>query len=330
MKVLVTGSDGLLGNNLIRELLNRNYQVTAFIEAGKSSPTLLNLQITKCSGNLLDAKSVLAAIQGMDIVIHCAANTSMFPARQKMVNEVNISGTDNVISACQQSNVQRLIYVGTANSFGSGNKENLGSEKNSYNSFHYGLDYMDSKYIAQQRVLEKVKNEGLNALVVNPTFMIGPFDSRPTSGEMIRGVYNKKIPGYTLGGKNFVSVKDVAVAITNAITKGKIGECYILGNENLTYKEAFQKIARIVGVEPPKIKMNTPIVKAYGSISSILASFFNKVPKVTRELAILSSEIHFYSSEKAQYDLDMPQTPIEQAINECFEWFIENNYLTKK
>lgn len=330
MKVLVTGSDGLLGNNLIRELLNRNYQVTAFIEAGKSSPTLLNLQIRKCSGNLLDAKSVLAAIQGMDIVIHCAANTSMFPARQKMVNEVNISGTDNVISACLQSNVQRLIYVGTANSFGSGNKENLGSEKNSYNSFHYGLDYMDSKYIAQQRVLEKVKNEGLNALVVNPTFMIGPFDSRPTSGEMIRGVYNKKIPGYTLGGKNFVSVKDVAVAITNAITKGKIGECYILGNENLTYKEAFQKIARIVGVEPPKIKMNTPIVKAYGSISSILASFFNKVPKVTRELAILSSEIHFYSSEKAQYDLDMPQTPIEQAINECFEWFIENNYLTKK
>jgi dihydroflavonol-4-reductase len=254
----------------------------------------------------------------------------MFPARQKMVKEVNISGTDNVISACLQSNVQRLIYVGTANSFSSGNKENLGSEKNSYNSFHYGLDYMDSKYIAQQRVLEKVKNEGLNALVVNPTFMIGPFDSRPTSGEMIRGVYNKKIPGYTLGGKNFVSVKDVAVAITNAITKGKIGECYILGNENLTYKEAFQKIARIVGVEPPKIKMNTPIVKAYGSISSILASFFNKVPKVTRELAILSSEIHFYSSEKAQYDLDMPQTPIEQAINECFEWFIENNYLTKK
>jgi dihydroflavonol-4-reductase len=279
---------------------------------------------------LLDAKSVLAAIQGMDIVIHCAANTSMFPARQKMVNEVNISGTDNVISACQQSNVQRLIYVGTANSFGSGNKENLGTEKNSYNSFHYGLDYMDSKYIAQQRVLEKVKNEGLNALVVNPTFMIGPFDSRPTSGEMIRGVYNKKIPGYTLGGKNFVSVKDVAVAITNAITKGKIGECYILGNENLTYKEAFQKIARIVGVEPPKIKMNTPIVKAYGSVSSRLASFFNKVPKVTRELAILSSEIHFYSSEKAHYQLDMPQTPIEQAINECFEWFIENNYLTKK
>ena len=329
MEVLVTGPDGLLGSNLIRELLNKGYVVTAMTENAKPLPTIEGLPIKRIVGNLLNSLEVRTAAVGMDVVIHCAASTSMFPARSAIINKVNIGGTQNIIDACKENKVKRLIYVGTANSFGSGKLDNLGTEKNSYSAEHYGLDYMDSKYKAQLLVLENVKNGSLDAVVVNPTFMIGPYDSRPSSGEMILSVYKSKIPGYTLGGKNFIAVKDVATAITNAITKGRNGECYILGNENLTYKQAFEKIAKTIGVSPPKLKFSSKMVRTFGKMNSILASTFKYTTKMPHELAILSSEIHYYSSAKAREELNLPQTPLEAAIKDCFDWFLENGYLKK-
>lgn len=328
MKVLVTGPDGVLGSNLIRELINRGYEVTAMSENGKLSPTIDNLKIVKIGGNLLNHEDIIHATKKMDIVIHCAASTSMFPPRSEIVNQVNIHGTKNIIDACLENNVNRLIYVGTANSFHSGTLKNLGSEVNPYGAEHYGLDYMDSKYKAQQLVLENVNMCGLDAVVVNPTFMIGPYDSRPTSGEMVRSVYQQKVPGYTLGGKNFVAVKDVAVGIVNAITMGKKGECYIMGNENLSYKEAFEKIAQSLGVKAPRMKLSSRIVKFYGKMNSIFGKTFKYSPQLTHELAILSSEIHYYSSAKAIRELKLPQTPIEVAIMDCYQWFSDNDYLT--
>ena len=329
VKVLVTGPDGLLGSNLIRELLNRGYSVTAMMENDKKSLTIENLPIQRIVANLLNTQDIINATVGVDIVIHCAASTSMFPARSEIINKVNIGGTQNIVDACKKNKVKRLIYVGTANSFGSGNLHNLGTEKNLYSSEHYGLDYMDSKYKAQLIVLENAKNGSLNAIVVNPTFMIGPFDSRPSSGEMVLSVYKRKIPGYTLGGKNFIAVKDVAVAITNAITNARNGECYILGNENLTYKQAFEKIAKTIGVNPPRLKFPTKAVLAFGKINSFLATTFKYTTKMPYELTFLSSEIHYYSSAKARKELGLPQTPIEFAIKDCFEWFLENGYLEK-
>ena len=329
VKVLVTGPDGLLGSNLIRELLNRGYSVTAMMENDKKSLTIENLPIQRIVANLLNTQDIINATVGVDIVIHCAASTSMFPARSEIINKVNIGGTQNIVDACKKNKVKRLIYVGTANSFGSGNLHNLGTEKNLYSSEHYGLDYMDSKYKAQLIVLENAKNGSLNAIVVNPTFMIGPFDSRPSSGEMVLSVYKRKIPGYTLGGKNFIAVKDVAVAITNAITNARNGECYILGNENLTYKQAFEKIAKTIGVNPPRLKFPTKAVLAFGKINSFLATTFKYTTKMPYELTLLSSEIHYYSSAKARDELGLPQIPIEVAIKDCFEWFLENGYLKK-
>jgi dihydroflavonol-4-reductase len=159
--------------------------------------------------------------------------------------------------------------------------------------------------------------------------MIGPYDSRPSSGEMILGIYFKKIPGYTLGGKNFVAVKDVAFAIANSITLGQKGQCYILGHENLSYKEAFEKISSVLNAPALKFKLSTGLVRFYGKTNSFLGKFLPFHPKISRELAILASESHFYSSEKAITELKMPQTPLEIAIAECYAWFDENNYLKK-
>lgn len=331
MKILVTGPDGVLGSNLVRELLNRNYNVSVLLLEGTQSPTLDGLDITKFYGNILNTADLDKSFEGMDVVIHCAASTSVYPARDPFVNKVNIEGSQNIIDASLKHNIKRLVYVGTANSFGFGSTlDNPGKEGNPYISIKYGLDYMDSKRKAQELVLESVEKQKLPALIVNPTFMIGPYDSKPSSGAMILAVYNGKVPGYTYGGKNYVAVKDAAVAIANAVTMGRIGECYILGNENLSFKDAFEKIATTIGAKVPKRGLSNGIVKAYGSINSFLAKVFKFTPAVTKELAAISTENHFYSPEKARKELLLPATPIEVAIKECYDWFEENGYLNKK
>lgn len=331
MKVLVTGPDGVLGSNLVRELLKRNYEVSVLLLEGTQSPTLSGLPIMSFYGNILKPESLDLAFENQDVVIHCAAATNVYPARNEFVNKVNIEGSKNIADACLKHNIKRLIYVGTANSFSYGTtKKNPGTEGTPYLSVKYGLDYMDSKRHAQDTILKAVEKQGLPAIVVNPTFMIGPYDSKPSSGQMILALYYGKVPGYTNGGKNYIAVKDVAVAIANATEKGRIGECYILGNENLTYKEAFQKIGTTIGKNPPKLKLANAVVKSYGAINSSLAKVFKFNPALTKELAVISCDKHYYSAEKARKELDLPQTPIETAVKECFEWFRENGYLSKK
>ena len=330
MEILVTGPDGVLGSNLVRELLSRNYTVSVLLEPGKDPLTLKGLPITKFHGNILDPEALDKAIANKSIVFHCAASTSVWPAKSEIVNRVNIDGTQNIVDAVLKHDVKRLIYVGTANSFTyTADKNNPGTEGTPYASWHYGLDYMDSKYKAQELILKNVAENGLPALVVNPTFMIGPYDSRPSSGALILALHKGKVPGYTSGGKNYVAVKDVAFAMANAIEKGRIGECYIVGNVNLTFKEAFDLIAKTIDAKPPKIKLPNTVVKLYGAATSTGARLFGFYPAVTKELATISCDRHYYSVEKARKELDLPQTPIETAVKECFEWFKENGYLNK-
>jgi len=330
MKILVTGPDGVLGSNLIRELLNRNHIVSALLLENTQSPTLDALNITMYYGNILNPADLDLCFKGQDVVIHCAAATNIYPARNEYLFKVNVGGTQNIIDAALKHSISRLIYVGTANSFGYGESlEHLGKEDNPYKSSKYGLDYMDSKRKAQELVLESVKNHQLPALIVNPTFMIGAYDSKPSSGQMILALHRGRVPGYTKGGKNYVAVKDAATAIANATAMGRIGECYILGNENLTYKEAFEKICSTIGVKPPTRKLTSNMVITYGMLNSFFAKIFRFQPSVTKELAIISCDKHYYSAEKAKKELQLPQTPIETAVKECYNWFITNGYINK-
>mgnify|MGYP000486393748 FL=1 len=208
MKILLTGADGLLGNNLVRELLSRNYKVSVML-LNEQLPTLgLNdLPLQRYFGNILDRSAVANAISGHDMVIHAAAATQVYPTRDSIIHEVNVTGTRNVVAACLEYDVKRLIHIGTANSFTPGSKQKPGDENGSYIGYKYGLDYFDSKYEAQKFVVNAVTEKGLNAVIVNPTFMIGPYDTKPSSGALILALYHKKIPIYTKGSKTYVAVK---------------------------------------------------------------------------------------------------------------------------
>jgi dihydroflavonol-4-reductase len=327
-KVIITGADGVLGSNLVREFLSRDYEVSVFLLNDLKDPVTLNdLKLNYFYGNILDKETVYRAFEGQDYVVHAAASTVVYPARFEMINMVNIEGTKNVIDAVLKNNITKLIHVGTANSFSYGTKDKPGNETNPYKGYVYGLDYIDSKKKAQDLVLNAVKENDLNAVVLNPTFMIGPYDSKPSSGSMIIALKNGKIPGYTVGAKNYIAVKDAAVAIANAIDLGKKGECYILGNHNMSFKNAFEVFANVIGVKPPKRKLSSKVVILYGAFNSFLAKTLKFTPSVTRELAKISCEEQYYCSCKAREELKMPITPIEVAVKECYEWFIENGYI---
>jgi dihydroflavonol-4-reductase len=329
MKVLITGADGLLGNNLARELLSRNHEVSALLlDEQLPALGLKDLPIRRYFGNILDKSAVSNAVAGHDLVVHAAASTQIYPARDPVIRQVNITGTAHVIDACLEHNVSRLIHVGTANSFAPGCKQQPGDENGAYTGLKYGLDYKDSKYEAQKLIQQAVANRGLNAVIVNPTFMIGPFDTKPSSGALILALYQKKVPLYTPGSRTYVAVKDAAIAIANAFTAGKAGECFILGNQSLSYKEAFDIITETIGVAAPKFSLPSQMIKMFGMYSSWYASFSGKSPVVTKEMALLSCTHHCYTGEKARQQLGMPCTELHIAVKECFDWFQQNGYVT--
>jgi len=327
-KVLIAGADGLLGSNLVREFLSRDFEVSVFLlPSARDSITLKGLSINYYYGNILEKNEIAEAVKGHQYLVHAAASTIVYPARLELINKVNIEGTQNVIDAVIEHKVEKLIHVGTANSFSYGDRECPGNETSPYGAHVYGMDYMDSKKKAQDVMLASVESKGLNAVVVNPTFMIGPYDSTPSSGSMVIALKKGKIPGYTDGAKNYIAVKDAAVAIANAIDLGRKGECYILGNVNMTFKDAFEKFSKVIHAKSPTRKLSSRAVVFYGAINSFLAKKLNFMPSVTKELAIISCEHQYYSSHKATEELKMPRTSIEVAVKECYDWFLDNGYL---
>lgn len=330
MKILVTGADGFLGSNLVRELLDRGYEVRALIQQGRKNTNLNGLKIEVNQGDILYIEEVMKAADGCRAIIHSAAITNTWPARSGLLRQVNIQGTCNIITTAKIVGVERLIYVGSANSFGFGSKENPGDETRPYSASRYHLDYFNTKYMAQQLVLEEVRKNGLRAVVVNPTFLIGPFDSKPGFGTIILAIYQSRMPGCAVGGRNYIHVRDVAVGIANALDRGRIGESYILGNQNLSYRELFSMIAHVIGVKSPKITYSPFLTKVYGMFGSLFGTITRRSNVISFTLARIACDEHYYTAKKAINALDLPQTPIETAIKEAYVWFKNNDYLDKR
>ncbi|MDX2250409.1 MAG: NAD-dependent epimerase/dehydratase family protein [Bacteroidia bacterium] len=326
-KILVTGADGLLGSNLVRTLLARNYEVRVLIQRGRKVPSLDGLPLERMAGDVLDIKSLEDAVKGCNKVIHVAANTSVWPSRGEIYYKVNVEGTLNMIQVTQKSGIERFVHVGSASSFGIGSKAKPGTETDPCVSAKYGMDYIDTKVKGQLVVLDAVKKEGFPALVVNPTFMIGPYDSKPSSGAVVIAAAKGQVPGFTGGGRNWVHVRDVAEAIANALTMGKIGEAYILGHENLSYKEAITQICEVVGTKPPRLTVPDFIIKTIGLAGSAWGQISGNPPKLTYPMAKVSCDEHYFSPAKAIRELNLPQTGLKTATQEAYAWFQENGYL---
>ncbi|MFH1936854.1 MAG: NAD-dependent epimerase/dehydratase family protein, partial [Bacteroidota bacterium] len=261
MKVIVTGANGLLGANVVRELVNRGYDVRIFARETSDLSGLQGVEFERINGDILDPEAVDRAVKGCDYVIHSAANTSQWPTTYDHYEPVNVTGTKHVIEAVKKHAVKRFVCVSSANAFGNGTREKPGTELFEFNGFRIGSGYMISKFVAQQTVLAEVEQNNLPAVVVNPTFMIGPYDNKPSSGQIIVMGMGKRIQPTPPGGKNFIHVRDAAVATCNALTMGRTGECYLLANENLSYREFFALLNKVIGETPSYLGLPGGVLK---------------------------------------------------------------------
>lgn len=328
LKILLTGADGLLGAHVCRQLSEQGYLVTAFVERNKPHHTIEGVQgLTILEGDILNPQEVDEAVKNADAVIHAAANTNIQPARSEIIRRVNIEGTQNVLNAAIAHQIKRLVFIGTANSFSPGSKKNPGNENGKYEGGKYKTDYMDSKYEAFVMVKKAAMEGKINAVTLHPTFMLGAYDSRPSSGAMILALYKGQVPGYSPGGRNYINVKDAAKGVVNALSKGESGSSYIIGNTNMSYREAFTKISQSIGVKAPFIYFPKPLVYAFGWFNHLKTKISGKESKVSLPMALISCDDHYYTAAKAVKELDLPQNPIEEGIHDCFGWFRENGYL---
>jgi dihydroflavonol-4-reductase len=324
---MVTGAGSLLGSNLVRRLIDAGHTVTVLLQKGRNTGTLDDLSVRKIYGDILDSESLHSACSKVDMVIHAAALVSIWPSRSELVRKINITGTRNMLECAKKHDVKLFIYIGTANSFSPGSKEQPGNEQTPFICGKYHLDYIDSKYEAQKLVLNTWETEGFPTLTINPTFMIGPYDSRPSSGEMLLGLYHRRIPGYTPGGKCFIHVQDVADAVVNALTIGKPGNSYIAGNANLSYKEFFTTACGVMGVPAPRIPIPRVAALLGGAAASAGSALTGKSPSLSFAMARVSCDGHYYDGSKAAHELGMPKTSIETAIEDCFIWMKEYEML---
>lgn len=324
MKVLITGANGLLAANTIRELNHRGIPVRGLVRKTSNLLSLEDAQFEKVYGNIINYEDVYDAADGCNVIIHAAANTGQKPSDQK--SDDDLIAIRNMIKVVELQKISRLIFVSSANTFGYGSLESPGNEKTPISEIFQQSLYAKKKLKAQELVIKAARHGNIDALVVNPTFLIGPYDAKPSSGRSILMYMNNRVAFYPPGGKNFVATKDAAVAICNAITKGKSGECYLLAGENLSYKQFYEKVKIVTGIDKPLIPIPLYLLKAMGFGGSFL-NRFGFAFELTKENACILSIHNYYSSKKAQNELEMPKSNIELAIDEAYQWFLLNDYL---
>jgi len=329
MKVLVTGANGFLGSHVVRILLEQGFDVKAFILNGTTEENLEGLNYESFYGDLLKSEDIFHALETCDYVIHTAGITDVWPTKNQLSWKINFEVVKHLANAVSQQSIKRFVHVGTASSFGYGTLEAPGTEESECKCSEYGLDYIDSKKAAQDFLLEEALNNQLPVIIVNPTFMIGEHDSRIGTGEMILSVINGEVPGYAAGGRCFAAVKDVAHACVNALTKGNIGEYYIAGGTNLCYKDFFELVAQIGGVKSPRLKIPGWLEIGVAAILELIAKIRKRKPKLTVTMAKISKDGHYFSSQKAIRELDLPQTELKKALQEAISWYGKHGYIKR-
>lgn len=327
MRVFITGGDGLLGANLVRLLLDRGYQVRVLVHPESRAVSLNGLDIERVPGDLCDPKfDLAAAVSGSSAVFHCAAVTDWW-ATPALTWRVNLEGTRNLCEACVAAGTARLVNVGSASSFTPGPITAPGDETGGFPAFYRDVPYMASKHEAAELVRGYVRQGKLDAVIVAPTFMLGPHDARPSGGEAIRRFLTHGMKYVPRGGRNFAYAPDVAAGCLAALEKGAPGEAYILGGRNMNYFDFFSLAARVTHRPPPKTVLRDRTVFTLGWLSEMAGRLRGTQPQFNRMIARFGVRDLYYSPQKALDTLGMPQTPAEKAIEDAVQALVDYGHI---
>jgi dihydroflavonol-4-reductase len=329
MRAVITGASGLVGANLAEALLREGHHVVGTRRPSSHVDHLSHLKIEWTLAPLSDPDAMTRAFSGADVVFHCAAAVEILPRVTKTLYETNVIGTDHVLKAVRAAKVSRLVHCSSvaAASISDGTRDV--TEEDPWNFREHGLadGYATTKHESQERVLAAAKQD-VDAVVVQPTYMFGPYDIKPTSGQMIIDIASGRISVNTPGTQNIVDVRDVARGMILAWQKGVRGEKYILGCENVTYGELFARIADELRVPPPRVTLPFPMVFALGTLVEFGSALLHRPSELSRSTARYAyCRGYRFSSDKAKRELGYAPSSPQAAIRLCIEWLREHGTL---
>ena len=324
--VLVTGGTGFIGSNLAAALVQHGCNVRILRRPGSDLRAVGSLNVEYALGDVRDKESVKSAMKGCDTVFHTAAIISYWKKERPLMFDVNIGGTRNVVESCIELGIEKLVHTSSIAAIGFPENGTTADETNAFSWERYDVGYRISKFEAEKEVHRGVER-GLNAVMVNPSVVIGERDIHFHGGQLIRDIYRKKIFFYVAGGMNIVYVGDVVRGQILAAECGRTGERYILSGENLTHKEIISTIAEVVGGIKPLFQMPPTCVRLLASISEGIANGLGRRPWITREL-LAGSHLHYhFSCRKAEAELGYTRTPFREAVEKTFAWYCSNKML---
>lgn len=326
MRVCVTGATGLVGANTVRAFLDAGWDVQAGVRGASKTMALDGLPIERVSLDVEDRASLERAFVGCDIVVHAAAMVHVGRTRHHEMLRANAGGTENICAAAGAAGVRRVIHVSSVVAIGVRDDHRPATEEVPPNLEWTGCGYAASK-VAAQRVVDRFVAEGLDVVVVNPTYMFGPWDTRPSSGKMILEVARGRAIVAPPGVNCFVDVRDVATGILRAVDRGKTGQKYILGGEGLSYFDVWTRIARIVGARPPLVVAPAHLARLGGRVVGRIGRWLGDEPEVNAVSALWSTLPNFwFSSDRARRELQFPETDLDRAISDAWRWFGQHGY----
>jgi dihydroflavonol-4-reductase len=309
MRVGVTGATGFLGSHLCRRLQADGHHVIALRRPTSDADDLAGLGVESFVGDVADRKAVADLVRACDAVVHAAAVLSYGRAFAGEHERVNVGGTRVVVDACRAAGVGRLLHVSSVAAIGLAADGRPADERFSSNLDGSGLSYHLSKERAEE-VVRNAVGDGLDAVVVNPSTLAGPFGPRFRGGELPAGVLRRRIVPAFVGGSNVVHVEDVVAGALSALERGRTGERYILGGENLTWRRMAEIAAEELGVRRIVVPVPAPVTAVVSRVS----------PGFSRDRHVLASRHLYYDSSKAREELDYKFRPYREIVREYVEW----------
>jgi dihydroflavonol-4-reductase len=328
MTTLVTGATGFVGSAVARVLAARGHSLRLLSRPSSDRRNLTGLEAEVVTGDLTDPESLVRAAAGCRYVVHVAADYRIWVPNPDAMLRANVDGAVAMMRAAAQAGAERIIHCSSVAALGQIGDGTPANEDTPTDQADFVGIYKRSKYLAERAVLELARSESLPVVVVNPAAPVGPRDIKPTpTGKMILDAAAGRVPAYIDTGLNIVHVDDVAEGHALALEKGRIGERYVLGGENLLLKEVLTLVASVVHRRPPSVRLPEAVVWPAAFIMEKLAGITGIAPVMTRDHLKMARKKMYYSSAKAMKELGYRPRPARLAVEDAVAWFRANGML---
>jgi dihydroflavonol-4-reductase len=328
MKALVTGATGFVGAAVARALDAAGWQVRVLVRSGSDRSNLQPLAWDVVEGDLADSSSLERALEGCAGLFHLAADYRLGARDPTQLYRTNVEGTRNILSAARAAGVPRVVYTSSVATIGIPSDGSPGEERTPVALDHMIGHYKRSKYLAEE-VARDAARMGMSVVIVNPSTPVGPGDIKPTpTGQLVLDAASGRMPAYVDTGLNIVHVDDVAAGHLLAFERGRAGERYILGGEDMTLQTILGQVARLVGRAPPRVRLPYAVVLPIAYLAEAIARLSGRSGRVTLEGVRMSRKRMFFSSAKAVSELGYRWRPPLQAFEDAVRWYRERGLLT--